>query len=203
MAKMSYKSIIVILLVLAATIFVAGCADTSETKDRHIVQAQQEQYAISQPIPHFDWSLERQTVIQIYAARNHEIATHTVWRSDYGMIEGDCDSIGFPIPYDVQLTNPLQPAYGSGSGAAVSIEQAEPNGLFSSKVTSATWIRAVYIVNGQAKQVPIYIEGKVTCYPFPVNVDYTTNRVTPIITKIPDIVLEPTKNTTDVVHKVS
>jgi hypothetical protein len=193
MIKKSYISIFVIFISLSAVIFCAGC-EGSESKDREIVQAQQKQYSISQPVPQFDWSLERQTAIQIYAARNHEVATHTVWRSDYGMIEGDCDSIGFPMPYDVQLTNPLQPAYSSGAV----IEQAEPNGLFSSKTTSATWIRAVYIVNGQPKQVPIYVEGKVTCYPFPVDVDYTNNRVTPIENMQPTVTLNPSKNVTSV-----
>jgi hypothetical protein len=191
MIKKKYISYTIVFMTLIAVIFMSGC--DSESKDRATVQAQQDQYAISQPVPHFDWSLERQTVIQIYAARNHEIATHSVWRSDYGMIEGDCDSIGFPIPYDVQLTNPLQPAY-SGSGSV--IEQAEPNGLFSSKTTSATWIRAVYGVNGEVKQVPVYVEGKVTCYPFPVDVNYTTNRVTPIENQEPSVSLDPSNNTT-------
>jgi hypothetical protein len=177
--------------VLIAVIFVSGC--DSEGKDRQIVQSQQEQYAAVQPVHKYDWSLERQSVQQFYDARNLQISTHTVWRSDYGMIEGDCDSIGFPIPYDVQLTNPLQPAYSSGGSV---IEQAEPNGLFSSKVTSATLVRAIYRVDGKALQVPIYVEGKVTCYPFPVDVNYTTNRVTPIGKEQPSVILDSTRNAT-------
>jgi hypothetical protein len=86
------------------------------------------------------------------------------------VIEGDCPSIGFGIPYDVSLTNPLQYV---GSGGAV-IEQAEPNGLFASKSTSATWVMCTDAAGGIA---PIYVEGKVTVYPYPVRVDYNSNRV--------------------------
>ncbi len=80
---------------------VLGCLDNAETRDAKDVNQQQEQYQISQPLPKFDWSLERQLAIELYEARNTRVATHSVWRSDYGMIEGDCPSIGYPLPYDV------------------------------------------------------------------------------------------------------
>jgi len=149
-----------------------GC-ENPDAADRHRVNSQQEQYSVAQPIPSFDFSLERQVAIQLYEARNHEVATHTVWRGDTSVIEGDCPSIGYPLPYDVQLTNPLKRAY---NGASVAIEQAEPNGLYSSKNSVATWVRCV--IDG--RQVPVYVEGKVTAYPLPVEVDYDTNRVVPL-----------------------
>ena len=62
---------------------------------------------------------------------------------------------------------------GVGSSLAV-IEQAEPNGIFASKNTSATWVMCV----GSTGQIePVYVESKVTIYPGPVSVDYKTNRV--------------------------
>ena len=55
-----------------------------------------------------------------------------------------------------------------------SVEQAEPNGIYASKNTAATWVMCA----GDAGQMePIYIETKVTVYPYPVSVDYETNRV--------------------------
>jgi hypothetical protein len=87
----------------------------------------------------------------------------------------------------VQLTNPLRVAY-SSSGAV--IEQAEPNGLFSSKATSATWVRCITKVNGQVMESPVYIEGKVTAYPYPLDVNYTTNRVTPIENVMPSVIIK-------------
>jgi len=164
--------------ILFLLVGLAGCnlpKDSAESIDKKAVARQQQQYALGQPMPAFDWSLERDVAIQLYKARNERVQTWTVWRSDYGMIEGHCKSIGYPLPYDVQLTNPLKSEYKKSNGVAgVTLEQAEPNGLYSSKTSVATWIRA--IIDG--KEVPIYIEGKVTCYPYPITVDYDKSRVT-------------------------
>ena len=160
-------------------LLVAGCAETQESKDRLAVDKQQAQYAKAQPIPFFDWSLERDLVIKLYQIRNQKVATHSVWRSNYGMIEGDCPSIGYGIPYDTSLTNPLMATNESPSGLKVSgtltsINQPEPNGLFASTNTSATWVMCV----GETGLIePHYIESKVTVYPGPISVDYEKNRV--------------------------
>lgn len=182
---------ILTIFIMLLSFSVIGCMDNAETRDAKNVNDQQEQYQISQPTHKYDWSLERQLAIELYDARNERVATHSVWRSDYGMIEGDCPSIGYPLPYDVQLTNPLRVAYQS-SGAV--IEQAEPNGLFSSKSTSATWVRCVVKVNGKAMESPIYVECKVTAYPYPLDVNYTTNRVMPIENAVPSVVIKYNKS---------
>lgn len=150
-----------------------GCLEPSqETKDSAAVEMQQSQYARAQPIPAFDWSLERNLLIQLYKIRNERVSTHSVWRSDRGMIEGDCPSVGFGIPYDTSLTNPLQLDF-RGQGVAA-IGQAEPNGIFASTNTAATWVMCV----GEVGIIePHYVETKVTVYPGPVNVDYDSNRV--------------------------
>ena len=125
-----FKSIVFILLMVAmgfSTMANEGC-DTQEDRDKRKVQQQQGQYAKGQPIPAFDFSLERDLVIKLYNLRNSKVVTHAVWRSNYGMIEGDCPSFGYDIPYDTSLTNPLQASYSSGGGTT--IEQAEPNGIF-------------------------------------------------------------------------
>lgn len=170
------EKIITFILIVVSCSFLFGCdiPQSAEKKDNEAVNRQQEQYSARQPIPAFDWSLERHLVTQLYQLRNRKVATHSVWRSDMGMVEGDCTSMGFGIPYDTSLTNPLQKVYG-GNGNVTTIEQAEPNGLFSSKATSATWVMC--IGDGGAIE-PIYVESHVTVYPYPVKVDYTTNRVT-------------------------
>lgn len=167
---------------LIASIALSGCSpeDTAETRDRERVLQQQSQYEIGQPVPAFDWSLERQLVIELYRVRNQKAATHSVWRSDRGLVEGDCPSYGYGIPYDTSLTNPLTPtvhqyyAWGNHATSQV-VEQAEPNGIFASKNTAATWVMCL----GEAGNIePVYVETKVTVYPGPVIVDYTANRVT-------------------------
>jgi len=166
---------------------------SSEEKDQEAVQEQQEQYQAAQPIPQLDFSLERDIVIQLYKARNERVATHTVWRGNSSVIEGDCPSIGYPIPYDTSLTNPLQlqsswSKRGSGTGHIIDgvIEQPEPNGIFASKNSIATWVRCV--VNGQ--EAPIYIESKVSAYPYPVTVDYEKNLVMRVGDAKPTVVIQ-------------
>lgn len=175
---------IVIALILLAVIFegIGHCwgRDSEATKEAQKVSRQQAQYAKGQPIPAFDWSLERHMIIELYKLRNRKVVTHAVWRSDYGMVEGDCPCIGYGIPYDTSLTNPVvataeDSSYGWRQEALASIEQAEPNGIFASKNTAATWVMCV----GDSGSIePVYVESKVTIYPGPVKVDYSKNRVT-------------------------
>lgn len=142
------------------------------------VQQQQSQYDKGQPLPFFNWSLERDLIIKLYNVRNKKVSTHSVWRSDRGLIEGDCTSYGYGLPYDTSLTNPLTlnnqyVSAGHGWMTGV-IEQAEPNGIFASKATAATWVMCL----GKAGTIePVYVETKVTVYPGPVKVNYETNRV--------------------------
>lgn len=149
-----------------------------EAKDTKRVARQQSQYSIGQPIPTFNWSLERYLVIELYKVRNKKAATHSVWRSDRGMIEGDCPSFGYGIPYDTSITNPLmatdEDMTGYDKAALTTIEQAEPNGIFASKNTAATWVMCV----GETGLIePVYVETKVTVYPGSIVADYDSNRV--------------------------
>lgn len=167
---------IIMLVGLALTLSLVGCNGeaSQEDKDKRQVQQQQKQYAAAQPVPVFNWSLERDMLIQLYNIRNLKAATHTVWRGDTSVVEGDCASIGYGLPYDTSITNPLQPT-GNSAYALTSIGQAEPNGVFASTNTAATW---VFCVTETGSIEPIYVEAKVTGYPYPVTVDYQTNRVT-------------------------
>ena len=174
----------VIVLVFAA-VALTGCLNEKETVATEVTKAvdrQQEQYNIGQPVPAYDWSLERDLVIQLYNTRNLRAATHSVWRSDRGLVEGDCASVGFGIPYDTSLTNPLRGtrlsedgySHNYQGGSITTIEQAEPNGIYASKNTAATWVMCA---GAQGQIEPVYVETKVTVYPYPVSVDYATNRV--------------------------
>lgn len=67
-------------------------------------------------------------------------------------------SIGFGLPYTTQITNPEKDDWGS-NGAALTLPQAEPNGLYSSDSTDATW---VLLVGKDGKPKPAYVESAVT-----------------------------------------
>ena len=157
-----------IFLVTAIALIVAGCGSLadSEQQDNIRVQDQQAHYATIQPIPYFDFSMDRDTLIQIYKAKNEARQTHSVVMSQgTGTVVWDCPSIGFPLPADVQLTNPLQVQ--GGSYGYTTIEQPEPNGLFSSKNTDATFVQCV---GPDGSVSPVYTEQKVTTFPFPVTI---------------------------------
>lgn len=176
------KRLFGIFAVLIGALTLAACqpSNSTDAKDTAAVQRQQSQYQIAQPIPAYDYSLERDLLIQLYDARNAEVTTHSVWRSDLGTVEGDCSSMGYGLPYDTSLTNPLAPTdanqngYSQGHGALTSVGQPEPNGVFASTNTSATW---VFCIGSSGALEPVYVEAKVTVYPGPVDVDYTKNLV--------------------------
>lgn len=177
-----------ILLIALLGMFLVSCDQTQTNKDRKAVDNQQAIYATSQPVPKFKWSLERQLISELYQVRNMRASTHSVWRGDTSVIEGDCPSVGYGIPYDSSLTNPLKRVY-SGHGAVV--EQAEPNGIFASKNTAATW---VLCVDGNGEITPIYVEAKVTTYPFPLKVDYDKNRVMPVKGSASSVTISASEN---------
>jgi len=175
------KVVMVVMFLIFLAVLGCDMSATVESRDAERVSLQQSQYEKGQPMPSFDWSLERHLVIQLYQVRNKNSVTHSVWRSDHGVVEGDCPSYGYGIPYDTSLTNPLvatdvdNEGEENGHGALTSIEQAEPNGIFASKNTAATWVMCL----GEGGNIePVYVETKVTVYPGPVVVDYEKNRVT-------------------------
>lgn len=169
----------ILLTALVVVTFSACKGESASNKESAAVERQQAQYAKGQPVPASAWSLERDLLIKLYNLRNERVSTHSVWRSDYGMIEGDCTSMGYGLPYDTSLTNPqmitdkyISSTYGRTTGV---VGQAEPNGIFASTNTSATWVMCI----GSAGSLePHYIESKVTVYPYQVKVNYKTNRVT-------------------------
>lgn len=155
-----------------------GGGSKQEQLDAENVDKQQQHFRKIYPLRFYDYSRELDIYQKIYDVRTlHAVQTHTVWRGEMSVIEGDCPSIGYAIPYDVQLTNPLKTKYRNG-GYGV-IEQSEPNGLWSSKTTQATWVPCA---NEDGTISPIYVESKVTTYPYMVEVDYEHNRVR----KMPD-----------------
>jgi hypothetical protein len=80
-----------------------------------------------------------------------------------------CPSIGYPIPYTSQFTNPMQQT-SPGTAGNVAIPQAEPNGLFTG-TTNATLILCVRALPGGGSQVvPVYSEPDVITLPYPVTI---------------------------------
>lgn len=171
-------------------IFATGCESTSTKIEREDAERAYVQLVRNQPAPQFDWSLERHLMIELYIARNNAIATYTYVRNPFtGRIMSWCPSIGFPIPADTQLTNPLKLA-GNSLESSV-IEQPEPNGLFTSKNTRGTFVMCV---NKKGKVIPRYHEADVEAYVTPMReVDGMLVEVEGVA---PSLVMDPQRRVT-------
>ena len=156
------KKLGVLLLAVLVLFVITGCLNSSDSADRAIVEEQQEHYQKVHPVPFYDYSIPRDVLIQIYdVITTKAYTTYTIIESITGETKFHGPSVGYGIPVDTQLTNPLKTA--SSSGAVV--EQAEPAGVFSSKNTDGTW---VLFINPDGKVIPVYTEHKVTTFPFTV-----------------------------------
>lgn len=158
-------SLLGLLFVVALiTMGISKCNNESDRKEREDVERSQLQLVRNQPSPQFDWSLERHLLTELYKARNNAVATYSYVRNQFtGKVTSWCPSIGYPIPADTQLTNPLKPAYPNNSQSGI-VEQNEPNGLYTSKNTRGTYVMCV---NKEGKVVPRYHEADVEAYLVP------------------------------------
>lgn len=145
----------------------------ADRNDRRNTDRQNSHYAANQPVPFIDFSNERAKIIETIRIRASDAATYSVWRSEYGLIEGHCPSMGFSIPYGASITSPNKRAGGSADGAVVA--QAEPLGFYPPENVKGTW---VFCVGDGGLLEPVLIEANVTTYPYAVKVDYDKNRVT-------------------------
>ena len=174
-----------------ATLLLVACApvkpQNSQSRDAIRTEQQQQAYEINQPIPQFQFSQERDTLIQLYRLQNEARATYTVVTGvNGGAPIWACASRGYALPADTQLTNPVQltgtwVASGSNHGESRSdgqgnyyrwvdgeIEMPEPNGVYSSKNTDGTWVMCV---RPDGSVNPVYTELKANVFPFEVKWD--------------------------------
>lgn len=161
-----------LLSLLVLSILLAGCASpqTATNKEAQTVESQDLIYLNGQPIPLYNYSPERDVFIQLYNFRMSNVSTWTVICSNMGNCLDSCPSLGYPMPADVQLTNPLKgDLYNPPESGweVITVEQREPNGLFSSKNTAGTWVLCVY---GEGRVEPVYTELNATAYAHPVKV---------------------------------
>lgn len=167
------KWLILFLVPMLAAANADGCPDAA-TPETQAVRRQQTSYEVSQPIHTYDFSLERQRMIELYDSRMGAAQTWSVWRAYSGMITGSCPSSGYPLPYGTQLTSPDRTVEGRGQGEFATVSNPEPNGLFTGGAGSpGTWVFCV--IDGAIS--PVYIEDNVVVYGYPISVDEKTGHV--------------------------
>lgn len=160
------------LIVLLALVFLLAACEENKTgglqQEEKQTASQATLYANVQPVPYFEWSLERHIMIQIYRARNEAAATYSYVLNPYdNSIMFECASIGYPIPGGTQLTNPEQLVYedapGEGSVGSA-LPMMEPNGLYSPATAAGTYVSCV---NDDGTISPVFVEWYVWTFPYP------------------------------------
>lgn len=163
--------------VIAALVFtglLAGCggamADSPDEIVNKLVGQQNTIYVRDQPVPLYDYSAQRDIVIQLYNATVPKMANTWSVFYEFGTATDVCASKGYPIPFGVSLTSPeYAKQEGSGDSAALlALPQPEPTGLYTNDLsTAASW---VLCLNANGAVEPVYAEGNVRTYAHPVTI---------------------------------
>jgi hypothetical protein len=133
-----------------------GAADVTRN-DQQNATTQLARYQKNQPVPQFDWSQYRQTLIDVESAQVHGMATTSFFFTGNGTAPIKvCPSIGFALASTAQLTNPQQGIYSSTQGS-ITLPQVENNGVFTGDSTG-TYV--VCVADSGVKYV-VYWEGDV------------------------------------------
>lgn len=94
--------------------------------------------------------------------RDQEIKTWSYYLDLEGRRHLLCESVGYGLPYSVQITNPM--TIEDRYEGDVAIPQAEPNGLYMPESADATW---VLCSDGKGGVAPVYVEPHLIVSPFP------------------------------------
>lgn len=153
-----------VFLAVVLVLFLTACGGQNAVEqEANQTQQQLKQYAGAQPVPVFEWSLERHIMIEIYKARNEAASTYSYALNPYdNSIMWECPSVGYPIPGGTQLTNPE--AQYSNQHGVVTLPQMEPNGLYSPATSAGTFVSCV---NDDGSVSPVYVEWYVITFPYP------------------------------------
>lgn len=119
---------------------------TGNQKESQQQQADTNSLENNQPLPHFNYSQERQNMIDIETAQADDVETTTFWMN-MGNPDpiGSCPSIGFGIPDTASLSNPYQPiwnnnTYNNGGIAGIAVGQMDPTGVYTPTSSMGTYI---------------------------------------------------------------
>lgn len=147
-----------------------GCDKPSSDTQQRAMQERMLQEATSQTgMPAIKNFRERKILKDILELRDQDgLVTYTYLFNELnGKLVFLGETIGYGIPYATQYTNPERLA--GYSNNAVTLPQADPNGLFSPASAEGTWI---LMKDPNGKEVkPIYVEPRIVVSPFRLKID--------------------------------
>lgn len=109
---------------------------------------------------------EKKMLKALLELRDQNLPTYTYMRAMDGKVQFLCNSIGYPVPYGAQYTNPQK----GGEYTGIALPQAEPNGVFSPSTAEASFVMCS---DGKGNIGPVYAEDRVMTSPFKIGVNGT------------------------------
>lgn len=157
-----------LLLIVGCTFVLGACS--SPISGNSIINRQQrivdKQAALQVGFPAIHNFAEKQEYKLIYELRDHFFPTITYVKGMHGHLHKMCDSVGYGIPYSTQYSNPDRRVIRDNMHN-YTIPQADPNGLYSSSSTHATW---VLCYDQTSKRIePVYSEPNIIVSQFPLD----------------------------------
>lgn len=176
---MNRKMITLIIGTAMLALSIAACTSgppSGNTQEYRQQQANTNSLESSQPLPHYNYSQIRQTLIDAETISANGTQT-TSFFFQMGLQDPvfTCPSLGMPVPNSASLSNPQQPYNGpvTTDGGDV-VSQMDPNGIYAPTSSSGTY---VICVNNAGQPYLQYWEGDVMTVAALAEWDKTTHQV--------------------------
>jgi hypothetical protein len=168
--KISKRWLAVPAVLAGVVLLTAGSCQSQNAGDKaesEYTERVQRQYNQAQPPHAYDASQARANLIAAHAAMAYGADSWTVQQVEGVGITFQCPSVGFPIPFGTNLTNPDKLA-GNREGGYVTVPQMEPWGAYVPPDVAATYANCV-LPNGEIGV--FYSEPMLTTFLFDVDCD--------------------------------
>lgn len=145
-----------------------------QSQENTAQQADQASLEASQPLPHYNYSVIRQTLIDAETiAANGTQTTSFFFQMGSPDPVYSCPSLGMPVPNTASLSNPQQvvPDPNASSGSEV-IGQEDPDGIYQPSASDGTY---VICLNSAGAKYLDYWEGNVLTVGGPAEWDASTH----------------------------
>lgn len=157
----------------AATLALGGCNSGSpgDNSEKAFTDRSQQHFDIAQPPHQYDASQARNNLLAAQDAMAEGANSWTVQTVPGVGITFQCPSVGMPVPFSAQITNPMK--INNQHSTTVTLPQQEPYGLYAPDNVSATYGNCV-LPDGSIGI--FYSEPDLTTFLFDVDCDPATKQ---------------------------
>lgn len=171
------KIVLIGLIGLLVSIMGAGCDKESDSDQEQAEKTEQMMQEMNRQIgmPNITNFQQRKLMKMVYELTDKEkLICYAYLKSDYSgklIYIGKC--VGFGVPFSAQFTNPEKIGYARRGVGALTLPQADPNGLFMPTSSSATWLMMIDPETNKPR--PVYLEPEIVVSPFRLDIGAREN----------------------------